>query len=321
LKRRLWWERAAFLLIFLSLSVAWGYPLLFPGVWAISVQGRPLVAMRDRRSVQEIVQQVSRTYAGNPSGASFGREVRITRADPERVEITDAQTATEKLDAVWKQHADQAVLYVDGNAVVSLASEETAKRVLERVKGDLSVGLEELSAAPEFKEQVEIRLETTTEDISADEETAVALLEGKEVEGDGSHTVEPGQSAWSIARQHDLSLAALRELNPGISLNRIKIGQRLNVTGSAQPLITVVAEGRKTEEVSVPFETHLRSAPTMYLGKTVQIQGGVPGKARVVARVRCENGKIVDRTELERQQLRAPRTRVVAVGTKPRPRH
>lgn len=319
LTRRLWWERALFLSVLLGVIGAWCYPTLFPGVWAISVQGRPLVAMRDRQAVQAVVQQVKQSYSGNPSGDSFGREVRITRANPSRVEITDAQTATEKLNAVWKQHADQAILYVDGNAVVSLGTQQEAARVLERVKSDLSGGLEELSAAPAFKEKVEIRLEPITEDISADDETAVALLEGKEAEGDGSHLVEAGQSAWSIARQHHLSLQQLKQLNPGASLHRLKVGQRLTVTGTAQPLVTVVVEGRKTEEVPVPFETHLRSAPGMYLGKTLQIQAGQPGQARVTTRVRCENGKIVERTELERQLLDKPRTRVVAVGTKPRP--
>lgn len=320
LRRRLWWERGAFATVLVGVLGLWSYPTLFPGVWAISVQGRPLVAMRDRQAVEAVVQQVERTYAANPSGAAFGRQVRILRANPAQVEITDAQTATEKLDAIWKQHADQAILYVDGNAVVALPSQQEATQALERVKADLAGGLEDLSVAPTFKEQVEVRLEPTTEDISADEETAVALLEGKEVEGDGSHLVASGQNAWSIARQHDLSLQELKQLNPGANLQRLKVGQQLKVTGTAQPLVTVVAEGRKTEEVAVPFKIHMRSAPGMYLGKTLQVKPGRPGKARVTARVRCENGKVVERTVLERQLLDQPQTKVVAVGTKPRPK-
>ena len=319
LKRRLWWERGVFLSILLGTVGFWTYPILFPGVWAISVQGQPLVAMRDRRSVQAVVQHVQQSYTSNPSGASFGKEVRITRANPAQVEITDAQTASEKLDAVWKQHADQAVIYIDGNAAVSLATQEEAARVLEQVKADLSGGLADLSAAPEFKEKVEVRLEPTTEDISADEETAVALLEGKETEEESSHVVESGQSAWSIARQHQLSLDELKQLNPSASLHRLRVGQKLTVAGVAEPLVTVVSEGKKTEETPVAFETELRSSPGMYLGKTIQVQAGQPGRARVTARVQCENGKVVERTELERQLLDKPRNRVVAVGTKPRP--
>lgn len=321
LQKRLWWERGAFATVLVGVFGLWSYPTLFPGVWAISVQGKPLVAMRDRQAVQAVVQQVKQTYTGNPSGAAFGREVRIVRANPARVEITDAQTATEKLDAAWKSHADQAILYVDGNAVVSLPSEKEATQALERVKADLSGELENLTVAPTFKEKVEVRLEPTAEDISADEETAVALLEGKEVEGDGSHTVAAGQNGWSIARQHHLTLQELKQLNPGANLQRLRVGQQLKVTGTAQPLLTVIAEGQKTEEVPVPFETHLRSAPGMYLGKTLQVRAGQPGRARVTARVRCENGKVVERTILERQVLDPPQTKMVAVGTKPRPKH
>lgn len=320
LQRRIWWERGAFALVLSGVAVGWCYSTLFPGVWAISVQGRPLVAMRDRQAVQAVIQQVKQTYAGNPSGATFGKEVRIIQANPAHVEITDTQTAAEKLDAVWKQHADQAVLYVDGNAVVALKSEDAAKRVLERVKADLSTGLGKLSAAPEFKEKVEIRLEPTTEDISADDETAIALLEGKEAEGDGTHVVKPGQTAWSIARQHNLSLGDLKRLNPSIDLHRLRVEQRLVVAGVGQPVVTVMAEGEKVEEVRVPFKTQLRSAPGMYLGKTLQVRAGIPGKARVVARVRCENSQVVERTELERQVLQKPLDKLVAVGTKPRPR-
>jgi LysM repeat protein len=321
LKKRLWWERGAFATVLVGVLGIWSYPTLFPGVWAISVQGRPLVAMRDRQAVQAVVQQVKQTYAANPSGTAFSREVRIVRANPAQVEITDAQTASEKLDAAWKQHADQAILYVDGNAVVSLPSEKEATQALERVKADLSGGLENLTAAPTFKEKVEVRLEPTTEDISADEETAVALLEGKEVEGDGSHHVASGQNAWAIARQHQLSLQELKQLNPGANLQRLRVGQQLKVNGAAQPLLTVIVEGSKTEEVPVPFETRMRSAPGMYLGKTLQVQAGQPGKARVTAHLRCENGKVVERTVLERQLLDKPQTKVVAVGTKPRPKH
>lgn len=321
LQRRIWWERGAFAVVLSGVALAWCYSTLFPGVWAISVQGRPLVAMRDRQAVQAVIQQVKQTYAGNPSGATFGKEVRIIRANPSHVEITDTQTAAEKLDAVWKQHADQAVLYVDGNAVVALNSEDAAKRVLERVKADLSAGLEKLSAAPEFKETIEVRLEPITEDISADEGTAIALLEGKEAEGDGTHVVKPGQTAWSIAQQHDLSLEELKRLNPSINLHRLRVEQSLVVAGVGQPLVTVMSEGEMVEEVLVPFKTQLRSAPGMYLGKTIQVRAGKPGKARVAARVHCENGKVVERTELDRQILQKPQDKLVAVGTKPRPRN
>ena len=320
LRRRLWIERGIFALVLVVIAGAWLYPSLFPGVWAIYVQGRPLVAMRDRQAVQTVVQQVKQTHAATPSGAKFAEQVRIGRANPARVEITDSRTAAEKLDEVWKQHADQALIYVDGTAVVSLPTPEDAKAVLERAKAELSAAVGELQTAPEFKEKVEVRVEATAEDILADVDTAVALLKGEEGEADGVHEVASGQNAWSIARQHQLTLEQLKQRNPQVDLKRLRIGQKLSVAEQAAPLVTVLAEGRKTELEPVSYQTELRSSPNMYLGKRLLMQEGKPGMVRVVYRVRCENGKVVDRTEETRQQLEPPKTKIVVLGLKSRPK-
>lgn len=319
LQRRLWIERAVFALTVVVMLGAWVYPTLFPGVWAIYVQGKPLVAMRDRREIGKVLDKVKQLYGGSPSGTGFASEVRVGRADPASVSITDPETAVEKLDAVWKLHADQALIYVDGAAVVALPTEQDARAALERVKADLSTEVGELQVAPEFKQKVEVRVEPTTEDISADVETAVALLEGKDSEGSGVHRVESGQNAWSIARQHELSLSELKQLNPDANLNRLHIGQELTVAGMTEPLVTVAAEGRNSAEELIGFRTELRSSPNLYLGKRLLLRAGKPGKARVSYRVRCENGKVVEREELERQIIAQPETKVVVLGLKARP--
>lgn len=320
LQRRLWIERGVFLVTVIAILAAWGYPALFPGVWAIYVQGKPLVAMRDRQEANRVLETVKQQYGAGASGAAFAGQVRLGRANPAAVPITDPETAVEKLDAVWKLHADQALIYVDGAAVVALPSEQEARAVLERVKADLSTEVGELQVAPEFKQPVEIRMEPTTEDISADVETAVALLEGKDAEGAGVHRVGSGQNAWSIARQHELSLSELKRLNPDTNLNRLRIGQELSVAGMTEPLVTVAAEGRRSVEEPVGFRTELRSSPNMFLGKRLLLRAGKPGRARVTYRVRCENGKVVEREELERQVVAQPQTKVVVLGLKARPR-
>ncbi|MGV3724955.1 MAG: G5 domain-containing protein [Actinomycetota bacterium] len=320
LQRRLWIERGVFIVTLVAILAAWGYPTFFPGVWAIYVQGRPLVAMRDRQEVSAVLDRVKRQYGDNPSGARFAKEVRLGRADPASVAITDQETAVEKLDAVWKLHADQALIYVDDAAVVALPSKEDASAVLERVKADLTTEVGELQVAPEFKQKVEVRVEPTTEDISADVETAVALLEGKDSDGSGVHRVESGQNAWSIARQHELSLAELKQLNPAARLDRLQVGQELKVAGMTEPLVTVTAEGRSSVEELIGYRTELRSSHNLYLGKRILLRAGKPGRARVTYRVRCENGKVVEREELERQVVSEPETKVVVLGLKARPR-
>jgi len=320
LRRRLWIERGVFGATLAALLIAWLYPTLFPAVWAIYVEDRPLVAMRDRQDAVAALNRVRQQYGASGSGADFARKIRVARANPASVSITDQETAVEKLDAAWKLHADQALIFIDDTAVVALPSEQEARDVLERVKADLSTAVGELQMAPEFKQKVEVRMEPTAEDISADVETAVALLEGKDAEGSGVHRVESGQNAWSIARQHDLSLAELKQLNPAANLKRLHIGQELSVTGVSEPLVTVSAEGRTSAEEPIGFRTELRSSPNLYLGKRILLRAGKPGRARVSYRVKCENGKIVEREELSREVVSEPQTKVVVLGLKSRPR-
>lgn len=320
LRRRLWVERAVFGTLLAALAAVWLYPVLFPSVWAIYVQGRPVVAMRDRQSVQAVLDQVKQQHLATPSGVEFAKEVRIGRAQPAAVTITDPQSAVERLDTLWKQRADQAIIYIDGTAVVALPTEREAQTVLERVKADLSTEVGELQMAPTFKEQVEIRVEPTSEDISADVETAVALLEGKDSDESGVHRVRSGQSAWTIAQSHELTLADLKRLNPAVNLNRLQIGQELVVSGAADPLVTVIAEGHRTVDELIGFDTELRSSPQMYLGKRLLLQPGKPGRAQVTYRLRCENGKISEKEELERKVIAEPQSKVVVLGLKSRPR-
>src|ERR1051325_10808917 len=70
LRRRLWVERGLFSLALVTVSGSWLGSALFPSVWAVYVDGRPVVAMRDRKAVQELLQRIRTGQSGSP-GAQF----------------------------------------------------------------------------------------------------------------------------------------------------------------------------------------------------------------------------------------------------------
>ncbi|MBK1834538.1 LysM peptidoglycan-binding domain-containing protein [Roseibacillus ishigakijimensis] len=53
------------------------------------------------------------------------------------------------------------------------------------------------------------------------------------VQSTGSHTVKSGETLYSIARRHGMSVAQLTRLNPGLDPAKLAIGQKLRTSGSA----------------------------------------------------------------------------------------
>ena len=76
---------------------------------------------------------------------------------------------------------------------------------------------------------------------------------------------------------------------------------------------------RTTETVAVPFRTERRSDATLTKGTTKTLQAGKAGVARRTVETVLADGKVEKRTVLSTTTVTAPVTRVVAVGTKPRP--
>src|SRR4051812_23846042 len=111
LRRRLWVERGLFVGALGAVTCGWLSPVLFPSVWAVYVQGKPVVAMRDRSDIEAVIEQVKREQAGTTAGVEFVQRVRVGRAVPARVTITDARTAAERLQGAVKLRAQRAVIY------------------------------------------------------------------------------------------------------------------------------------------------------------------------------------------------------------------
>jgi cell wall-associated NlpC family hydrolase len=64
-----------------------------------------------------------------------------------------------------------------------------------------------------------------------------------------SHSVARGEVAEAIARKHGATLVQLRTLNPGVNLDRLQIGQKLNVPAPARP---AVAQTRRQAPATAP---------------------------------------------------------------------
>lgn len=72
-----------------------------------------------------------------------------------------------------------------------------------------------------------------------------------------------------------------------------------------------------TEERDIPAPERVIEDPKAPEGEETVVKPGAPGKERVTFSVRTENGKETAREVVKQNEIKAPRERVVRVGTKP----
>ena len=137
--------------------------------------------------------------------------------------------------------------------------------------------------------------------------------------GSTTYTVVAGDTFNAIAYANDMSISDLEALNPGIDINRLMVGDVLNVK-ELTPLLSVqtVEEVTYTQAIECPIEEVENSS--MYIGDTSVITRGVEGEEEVNATVTYINGQETARTINSTTTLREPTTTVMAVGTKEKPR-
>ncbi|MDP0489902.1 MAG: LysM peptidoglycan-binding domain-containing protein [Verrucomicrobiota bacterium JB023] len=76
--------------------------------------------------------------------------------------------------------------------------------------------------------------------------------------GGRNHTVQAGDTLYSIARRHGMSVKTLTAMNPGLNPNNLKIGQKIALVSSAKPTPAPV---KKTETKPAPAATLAAKKP------------------------------------------------------------
>ncbi len=207
------------------------------------------------------------------------------------------------------------VLTVGGQSVGAAQERAGLDELLESLKAKY-VNANTKSA--EFVEDVSITYQYTSSDLEQSLDAIAAALTANTT-GDTTYTVVKGDTYSTIAYRNNMSTSELMALNPQASLDRLMIGDVLTVKKEI-PFLSVqtVDAVTYTQEIPCPVET--REDSSMYTGQTKVITEGVKGEAQVTADVTYLNGVEQSRAVTSTTTLREPTTRVVAKGTKERPK-
>src|SRR5690625_7797662 len=100
-------------------------------------------------------------------------------------------------------------------------------------------------------------------------------------------------------------------------LNRTKKEQ---VTKNTENEITKVKKDTIVEKEATNFEVKEEKNSKLEKGKTNVIQKGRKGSVEKTYELVLENGKEVERKEVDKEVLKKPKNKIVSVGTKSKPK-
>lgn len=203
----------------------------------------------------------------------------------------------------------------NGEYRFSVATEEEGQAVLDKLKeaalanqGDATI------KSVEFLEDITVESgNVKIGDVKTPSEIVAEVQAGKEAVK--THTVQQGESFWTIASNYGISVYELQQLNSDINPNRLQIGQEINLN-CLEPLINVVVVKEITVEESIAYATEYKETASLYRGETQVVKKGSDGKKMVTYEVKETNGATLEKNTLNEVVVSEPVTAVVNKGTK-----
>lgn len=232
--------------------------------------------------------------------------------EPENITPT-AQFETYLFDQIGEVMKNY-VLTVNGEFIGAAQDRAVLDGVLEQVK---SAYVTENTVSSEFVGTVSISHKYTASDVNQDAAAMLSALTAN-TNGQTVYEVQKGDTFMQIALDNGMTVSEMEALNPDVDINKIYIGQLLNVKEEI-PFLSVKTVDNVTYTESIDCPVVEVEDDTMFQGQTKVLDAGTPGEQVVNADIAYLNGVEQERTILSTEVTREATNKVIAVGTKVRP--
>ena len=313
------WMRSFNPLIFLAAATLIGVTGVLSTVYVPSYQvlvdGQPIGVVSTKSDFEGAVDRVE-ARATEILGHTYvmDGEVEYRFALSERDSIPPAATLEpyllDRIGDVMKSY----VLSVNGQVVGAAEDQATLTALLDSIQAAYE---DENTISSKFVDQVNI----TREYISADVEQDVADIQAtltSNTNGETTYEVQAGDTFMALAFDNGMTMKELEALNPGVDVNKLMIGQVLNIKEEI-PFLSVETVDAVTYTESIAAPVRQVEDSSMYEGDTKVLSAGSAGAQQVSANVTYVNGAETAREITDTTVLTQPTEKVVAVGTKERP--
>ena len=291
---------------------------LYSTSYAVIVDGREVGVVADQSVVDQAIQTVE-TRGSQLLGYDYrvngNIDYNFTLAL--KSDLSQPQDISNYFYSQLNELSDQLRAYevvVDGRTIGTVKDETALNGMLEAIKDQF---VTEDTTSADFVEDLSVHTVYAVDSLMTVDQVEAALKAN--TTGETTYTVVKGDTYNGIAYANDMSLSDLMALNPDVSLNRLMVGDVLNVK-EVIPTLSVRTTEQVTYTEPIPCPVEEVQDDKMYKGDSKIVTQGEEGEALVSADVVYVNGYERDRTVTNSQTLREPTVTVKAVGTKERPK-
>ena len=304
--------------VLVAFLLVWNTGIIQRNAAAVTVDGEQVGVVSDREVVDQAIADVE---AQGSSLLGYDYQVQGDIGYQFALTLkTDLSSQNQIEDYFYSQLNDVSVtlrkcqVVVDGQTVGVVKDETALRDMLDQLKNQY---VNENTTSVEFMQDVSIQYVYAADNVLTTEEMQAALQSNGS--GSGTYTVVKGDTFNGIAYANDMSVSDLKALNPSVDINRLMIGDVLNVKAQTPVLSVKTTEHQVySQDIECPVET--REDSSMYKGTSKIVTQGVKGEARIEADVTYVNGQEQQRDILSNVTVREPTTTIKAVGTKEKPK-
>lgn len=308
---------------FLSASCVVGLVLICTTLYSVSfavyVDGENVGTVADRDTVAAAISTVEES-----SRSLLGYDYTVDNAISYRLGVSRRTDLDHEADFVdyFSSHLDsgedeglrQYSVTVGGQFVGVIDSKSAFNAILQDIR---NAHVNENTITAEFVEEIELNPVFSSSRVMSADEMRQLLTES--TSGETTYTIVKGDTFGGVAYRNDMSVSELKALNPDVNINKLSIGQVINVR-ELIPRLSVRTTEHVTYHEAIECPVVTQDDPSIYVGSSKILVKGTEGEALVTADVVRVNGVEKERTVLEYETLSEPTTTIKAVGTKPKPK-
>ena len=233
-------------------------------------------------------------------------------------EAVQTQTTTnEKGELVEVLEVAEALKAPEVKSAVKVASIEKSEEPEEeptegqKIKRDLKIF--------DFNEDVLVRSTYVNKEDILDEQEAIDILLSN-TEEVVEYEMKEGDNIWDIAMAHGTTMEHILEINPQIEdETRMQIGDIIKLE-VPDPILSISTTEEATFKELIPADIQYVEFSDLYKDETKVYQAGHDGLKEITVDVHKINGKEVSRELISEKVLKEPKTKVIAYGTKEKPK-